>query len=851
MTAIISKAGAGARALLLCAGILAAPLFWPAGEALAQTDSAQAAAPAAQGGSDQAVSVGEIVVQAEKRSQPLREVPEAVTVVTGAALAAVGPVNDTSDLINSVPGARFTNLGDPLQSEISIRGSGTERATGADTSVGLYVNGVYVGASGGGGRVFAPIDSLDTDHLEVLEGPQGALYGRDAEYGIVNIITQEPKFSDSGYVDELFNANTLQNQQTVIVNHAIDDNWAMRLSARGVEQNGGFEYNPDTNGYYDTTKGYEVRGQLRYRKDDLDVDLLAERQQMQLPSFWSADQVAPKNTVTGYPGLPTYPLGFHQDPRSIPHNGTDFTEEDVNNVTLLVDYDLHWAQLHSTSSWRSVTTLDDIDSDYIDLPTEIAAQQLGEKGSYPFSQTSDVGNTTTWYEDLHLVGAPVLDKRLTWLGGVEVMAQPNNGYETLSGNPCKTSAAPNPVVGQGACTGTPTNPVCVSILPGSKCPAVVSPYGDYAPYSGNYVSWAPYGSATAALPFGFKVQGDVRYSHDRKTEHENVVTLYTGQQYPFLTGGTIEPSNYLLDKGQWTYAVTLSYKLPGPWDDMLYAKVGTGYRVGGFNLGHTAPLLTGALPPSINKNVFYAPVTPAYNDETSTSYEVGFKGDITSHLYFTVDAYTQTTLNALAAVGDGCLATNQCETGNTNYTVNSGKVQGSGIEAQLNTAWDLFGGRMNLQLDGSTQTAKVVSEPTTGANGEPLVGLPLVGTPISENPRWLGNLTFNYSRPIVGDVKGFFNLLYHGQWGGIMDPITVAGVYSPLADFEEVNLRTGFDYKNFEMAFLVNNLTNDVYPLHIFGQAGVNTVTGIPQLVQSQERLSLPRSLSLEASYRW
>lgn len=850
----LRKYGAGILAgVALCMAL-------PGMDAFAQTARAGAPAASSQGGSgattqsgavENGATVGELVVQAEKRSEVLRDVPQAVTVVTGATLTSIGPVNNMSDLINSVPGAHFTNLGDPLNSEISIRGSGTERATGADTSVGLYVNGVYVGSSANSGRTFAPIDSFDIDHMEVLEGPQGALYGRDAEYGIVNIMTQKPTFSNSGYVDELFNPTIMSNQETAVVNYKVNDNWAVRLSARGIEQNGGFEYNPDTGSYYDVTQGYMVRGQVRYQNQDLDVDLLAERQQMQVPSFWSAEDVAPANKVTGYPGIPTVPLGFQQNPRVIPHNGTDFSEEDVNNVMLLVDYNLHWATLHSTSSWRSATTLDDIDSDYGDLASEIKLQELGEKGSYPFGQSAQVDNVNSYYEDLHLDGAPVLGGHLTWLGGLELVAQPTNGYSVTNGNPCRTSAAPNMVIGQGACTGTPSNPVCVPILPGSKCTAVVSPYGYYAPYTGTGFSWAPYGSISAHLPWGFRVQGDVRYSHDHKTAYENVVTTYTGKPYPYLTGGTIQPTNYLFDKGQWTYAVTLDYKIPSPWDDMIYAKVGTGYRVGGFNLGHTPPLLTGPLPAGITNNVYYAPVNPVYNDETSTSYEIGFKGDITSRVYVTVDAYKQTTLNALAAVGDGCLATNRCLTGNTNYTVNAGKVDGAGIEASLNTGWNVLDGKLNLQLDGSTQTAKVVSEPTVGSNGELLVGLPLVDSPVAENPRWIGNITFNYSHPIVGDLRGFLNVLYHGQWGGIMDPITVPNVYAPLSNYQEINLRTGLDYHSFEFAFLVNNLTNDVYALHVFGQAGANTVTGVPEFVESQERLSLPRSYALELTYKW
>src|SRR5208283_522726 len=134
--------------------------------------------------------------------------------------------------------------------------------------------------------------------------------------------------------------------------------------------------------------------------------------------------------------------------------------------------------------------------------------------------------------------------------------QPDNGINSVTANPCATRTAPNPIVGDGFCSGTPTAEVCVPVLPGSNCngEAYVSPFGSVSPYNEKYFSWAPYGSASFKLGWGFKLDGAVRYSDDNKTANSNTVELYTGQQYPFLTGGTIEPTNYSFDKGQFTYA---------------------------------------------------------------------------------------------------------------------------------------------------------------------------------------------------------------------------------------------------------------------------------------------------------
>ncbi len=812
------------------------------GAAPASDTAAQASAAQAEG------ETAEIVVTATKRNERLRDVPEAITAVSGASLAAVGPIANTSDIVSSVPGARFNNLGNPLLSEISIRGSGTERATGADSSVGLYSDGIYIGFSGNGGRNFAPVDSFDVDHVEVLEGPQGALYGRDAEYGVINIISQRHAFKNSASVDEVYNFDTQQNIVSAIGNYAINDNWAVRLGAQDYIQSKGFEYNPTLNRYYDVTSGYIVRGQVRYSANNFDVDLLAQRQELRVPSFYSVDQVQPANPAVGYPGFSTYPLGFFQNLRSVPHNGTDYAKEDIDNVSLFINYDFGWSKLSSTSSWRRINTTQMIDADYIDLATEIAVQQLGEKGAYPFVQQNNIGQTDTYFEDIHLAGAPMFHNRLSWLGGLELLDQPQNSRQTVTQNPCATNQNPNPVIGQGACTGTPTAPTCTPLL-GSTCPTPVSPYGSDSPTASKYYSWAPYVSLTYKIGWGFTIAGDLRYSHDHKTATNSVSQLYTNLSYPYLTGGTIPAASYRLDSGNTNYAVTLSYKVPDS-DTIFYGKVGTGYRVGGFNFGHTPPLLAPPYPKGISAAPNYAPVVPSYSDETSTSFEVGVKGTIAPRTYLTLAAYYQDTLNALAGVQDGCTATNACEAGNTNYTVNGGTVHGKGLEAQFTTSLNLLGGVLNVQVNGSTQTAKYVSNPTVGVNGQKLNGLPLIGTSIAENPHYLLDATLNYVHPITNDILGFANLRMHDQWGGIQDPQTSVLVFH-MDNYQDYDLRAGVDYKALEFAVIVRNLTDEFHRTAQFQQAGVNTITGATVPVVTQIRPNLPRSISLEVKYKW
>jgi iron complex outermembrane receptor protein len=796
-----------------------------------------------------ATDVGEVIVTATKRNERVRDVAASVAVTSGEQLDAVGPVTNTADLVSAVPGARFNNLANPLLSEVSIRGSGTQRATGADSSVGLYANGVFVGFSGTGGRNFAPIDSFDVERVEVLSGPQGALYGRNAEFGVVNLISTRPRFETSGEAESTYTFETNQWIGKAILNYQVNDNVAIRLSAQDTEQNKGFVYNPTQDRYYDHTSGYLLRGQVRYRTDKLDITFLAQRQDLRLPSFWSAFTFLPADPTTGFPGNANYPKGFFQDPRNIPSDGRVEANQEVDNLNLSVEYDLGWAQLVSTSSFRKTYIEQFADPDILDVPTLIALQQQGNRGAWPFSQNENRGETKSYYQDIHLTGAPVMNDRLTWLVGLELLRQPQSSNQTGNQNPCATDRAPNLVIGQGVCGGTPTAPTCTPLL-GPTCPAAVSPYGSVRTNSGVYRSWAPYVSLKFKLGGGFAIGGDLRYTKDRKTADSQTRVLYTGAPYPFLSGGVIPDTDYKLTDSNWTYTATISYTIPGS-SNLIYAKTGTGYRVGGFNFATSPPLINPPFPTGITAATNYAPITKTYDSERNKAYEVGFKGDVAPRTYVTLAAYWQKTTDALAAVTDGCMVTNACLAGPTNYVVNAGTVHGYGIEGQFNTAFDLAGGLVTFQSSVSNQVAKYHSIPTAGPNGERLNGLPVVDTQIAQNPQWLVDATLNYKRPITEHLKGFFNLRYHGQWGGIQDPqVSAVGAFR-MDDYESIDIRTGVQFRAVEVALIVRNLTDETHRLAQFQANGTNTITRQLVAVQSQQRLSLPRSVAVEVGYRW
>jgi len=154
--------------------------------ALAQSAPQAAATPQGQG-------FDEIVVTAQRRSERAQAIPLAITAVSGEALQSKG-INSLEGLSQSIPNVEFgSNAAD---AKIFIRGVGYDSISpGGETRVAVYDNNVYEARSQ---AAFATL--YDIDRVEVLRGPQGTLYGRNAVAGAINIITRDPGAELNGYL---------------------------------------------------------------------------------------------------------------------------------------------------------------------------------------------------------------------------------------------------------------------------------------------------------------------------------------------------------------------------------------------------------------------------------------------------------------------------------------------------------------------------------------------------------------------------------------------------------------------------------------------------------------------------
>ncbi|MDO7836459.1 TonB-dependent receptor [Sphingobium sp. HBC34] len=131
------------------------------------------------------VSATEIIVTAQKTSQSLQSVPMSISAISGDDLS-TRAVQNVGDITRSVPGVNYQETNGATQ--ITIRGVGLQVQTGlAEPNVALHIDGIFQPAA-----TEADVPIVDLERVEVLRGPQGTLYGRNATGGTINFITKKP-----------------------------------------------------------------------------------------------------------------------------------------------------------------------------------------------------------------------------------------------------------------------------------------------------------------------------------------------------------------------------------------------------------------------------------------------------------------------------------------------------------------------------------------------------------------------------------------------------------------------------------------------------------------------------------
>jgi len=208
----------------------------------------------------QSSALEEVIVTAERRAQDAQDVPIALTIIGGSEISPSG-ISSISDVALKTPNLTFTqfNIGEP---QLFLRGLGTTiDSAGADPTVSVFIDDVYVGRSAG-----ATSDLYDLERIEVLRGPQGTLYGRNVTGGAISIVTKRP----SNEFEAKLGVTVGNYGLTVLrglVDGPIGDNLAGNLSFSKRDRDG-YAYSNRSGQELDDADNFSLRGKLLWDISD-------------------------------------------------------------------------------------------------------------------------------------------------------------------------------------------------------------------------------------------------------------------------------------------------------------------------------------------------------------------------------------------------------------------------------------------------------------------------------------------------------------------------------------------------------------------------------------------------------
>jgi iron complex outermembrane receptor protein len=473
--------------------------------------------------------LAEVIVTATRRSESIQNVAGQVTALTSGALAQIN-ARDFNDFAGFVPGLSYSSTG-PSTNLLVIRGITT--GSQLSSATGVYLDDIPLGASTSNGIGYQSlnVNVFDLNRVEVLNGPQGTLYGATSLGGTVKYITNSPDLNgfrvEAGVQVSSTEHGGINHAYTGMVNLPFGNGiGAVRIDGYQVYDSGYAKdpvYHRDNQGW-DRSEGGRV-SLLLQPTDELDIRLTASTQH--IPSE-SAD-VAFRDPVTRRPTYGTYDQAY---PTFQPSNYS------LTLYSATIGYDMPWAKLTSISGYQINNGTSSTDDSLI---YDAALGVLGA-GADPWSLYV---NTTT--------------KKFT--EEVRLASHENNYFQWLVG---------------GYLNNERTDEI-VDLFdfanPGGTLIGL-SPFTSYLPST--YREYAAYADGTVFITKQFELGLGVRYSKQRQAYEETVSGLLATGSAAVLT-----PPVATSDQSVVTYLINPKYHITD--DVMVYARAASGFRPGGPN----------------------------------------------------------------------------------------------------------------------------------------------------------------------------------------------------------------------------------------------------------------------------
>lgn len=363
---------------------------------------------------------GEIVVTATKRAERLQDVPLAVSAVTGDQLASAG-IASVADLRFVSPSVNYGSSANTRGEGLQIRGVGTQIfGDGVEQSVGVVIDGVPMGRNG-----MSIADMVDVERLEVLRGPQGMLFGKNASAGLLNIVTRAPVLDETSLALSASFA-TLNDQRIAATgNIGIGDQAALRVTYQKRTRDG-FIRNITRNEDLNNIDNESLRARFL-------IEASPALQFLIIGDYSTSDTLCCAWTARATPS--TTPFGALNAAAGIvpsPTNlrnaaGARFFQNMENwGVSVQSDWDMGWASLTAIGAYRYWFAEDNNDPDL--LPANVLDRNSGDSAV----------DQTTFEARLDSPGGEPLE----WTVGLFHLSMDNSGGNLQAGTLGQTLPPP-------------------------------------------------------------------------------------------------------------------------------------------------------------------------------------------------------------------------------------------------------------------------------------------------------------------------------------------------------------------------------------------------------------------------
>ncbi len=843
------------------AGLLAIALAIPMAIPLAIIPVANAFAAA-----DEAMD--EIVVTVRQRSESIKDVPGAITVLTAEQIEASG-IQRAEDFIYMTPGVTIVNSAEVADTQVNIRGINGSRD--AQNSYALIIDGILMTDPAALNREYA-----DLQQIEILKGPQGALYGRNAAAGAIVITTARPGEQLGGEIKASVAQDSTYLVSASISGPASDQlGWSLHADYRSTD---GFYQNVflGTDDTMDQFESWNVSGRLvwepsdtltidtKLRYGEVDAASITFNSVFNIPGFPAIIEsfgFPPEFAAAGFEDVNDHPFQFNP-------NINSFNNQEALELSVKADKDLGWADL---TSWLLYSNIDnDLGSDgtsgafgfffqeslcrsttndialsgfQLGAPQALAPEAFGGPNASIFGAYTPTTCDGTQYqlrnqEDISFEVrlASKDDQQLRWLAGfyylnIDREVGVNLGIDRGQG------------IIRSLFTTNPANPT----------EQLVHDNFDTDVY-------AVFGQLAYDVTDDVELALALRYDREER-KVQNLVPAGATTQWivctpgdPF-TGGDpinpglcpgINPGGVIADKNK-TFS-ELQPKLSLTWDALdnltAFASIGVGFKSGGFNNQGAAatvdlfinePLITGPGAPFPS----FAPVgiQDQFDKETSTSYELGFKSDFADGrvrleaAYYNVDVEDMQFFEFLVG-----------SFGLLRVVSNIDEVNISGVEASISwatTDWlDLYAGANFIDSEIKKNTAR----PDTIGNESPYT------------PEYTLNLGGRVALPVTRtwnfiasvDVSAVGKTWFHVVQDNNRRPTTFF-----LESDMSVAQRDSYTLVNARAGIANDNWSLTVFARNLFDQDYLEEVIPAPEFGGSFTHPGTQRRIGAEAVYRF